>query len=134
MVTETRKTLEEHLSTEYPFNVIADPDGGYVVVFPDLPGCLTQVESLAELPAMVEDAKRAWMTSVFEAGQEIPPPSRPDTEYSGKFIIRAPRSLHRQLSESAEREGVSLNQYLVMLLARAEAEVRMGRRPEPARM
>ena len=46
-------------------------------------------------------------------------------EYSGKFNVRLPKSLHQALSESAERDGVSLNQYVVMLLARGEAEDRL---------
>jgi predicted HicB family RNase H-like nuclease len=37
--------------------------------------------------------------------------------YSGKFALRLPKSLHRQLAEGAVRDGVSLNQYLVTLLA-----------------
>jgi predicted HicB family RNase H-like nuclease len=131
MSTETmsakRKTLEDHFATEYTFHVIADEDiGGYTVVFPDLPGCLTQFDSLDQLPHMVDDAKRTWMTSLYEAGQEIPPPTFPET-YSGRFNVRLPRSLHRALAESAEREGVSLNQYVVMLLTRGDAETRMGR-------
>ncbi|MCY4651536.1 MAG: toxin-antitoxin system HicB family antitoxin [Dehalococcoidia bacterium] len=36
--------------------------------------------------------------------------------------------LHQALVESAERDGVSLNQYVVMLLARGEAEDRVTRR------
>ncbi|MBI2760594.1 MAG: toxin-antitoxin system HicB family antitoxin [Chloroflexi bacterium] len=126
MKTTVRQTLEYYLSLQYPFNVIADEDdGGYVVVFPDLPGCLTQIETLNELPVMVEEARSLWIETAYENGQDIPLPSFPD-EFSGKFIVRLPRSLHRSLSESAEREGVSLNQYVVSLLARgdSQAEVR----------
>jgi hypothetical protein len=46
----------------------------------------------------------------------IPEP-RPEEEYSGKFVVRVPRSLHRELVETAEREGVSLNQYINVALA-----------------
>ncbi len=47
-----RKPLEDYLSLQYPFVVHADPDGAYVIVYPDLPGCLSQAESLDEIPAM----------------------------------------------------------------------------------
>lgn len=39
-------------------------------------------------------------------------------EYSGKLVLRIPRSLHKALKEQAEIEGVSLNQYMLYKLAR----------------
>ncbi|MDI3339268.1 MAG: type II toxin-antitoxin system HicB family antitoxin [Sphaerobacter sp.] len=122
-----RRSLEEYLSLQYPFNVIADPDGGYVIVFPDLPGCMTQAETLDEIPAMAEEARRLWIEVAYEDGLDIPLPSYPE-EYSGRFNVRLPRSLHRALVESAEREGVSLNQYVATLLARRDADARVEAR------
>ena len=73
------KPLEYYLALEYSFNAIADPDGGYVVVFPDLPGCMTQVESLDEIPYMVEDVRAGWLETVYDADPNgIPMPSYPD--------------------------------------------------------
>lgn len=37
--------------------------------------------------------------------------------YSGKLVIRLPRSLHKRLKAEAEAEGVSLNQYMLYKLA-----------------
>jgi predicted RNase H-like HicB family nuclease len=126
---QDRKNLEAYLALEYPFQVIADPDGGYVVVFPDLPGCLTQVDRIEEVGPMAEDARLIWIETAYEHGMEIPLPSYPE-EYSGKFNLRIPRSLHRQLAESAERDGVSLNQYVETLLARRDVEASLDRRLE----
>jgi predicted HicB family RNase H-like nuclease len=39
--------------------------------------------------------------------------------YSGKVNLRMPKSLHRDLARRAEEEGVSLNQFMVVALARA---------------
>ena len=39
-------------------------------------------------------------------------------QYSGKIVLRIPRSLHKQLKEAAAVEGVSLNQYMLYKLAR----------------
>ncbi len=41
----------------------------------------------------------------------------PSGQYSGKLSLRIPKSLHRELVEAAEREGVSLNQYALYRLA-----------------
>ncbi len=122
-----RKPLEEYLALEYSFHVIADPDGGYVIVFPDLPGCMTQVESLHEVGPMAEEIRTLWIETAYEQGHDIPPPSYPE-EYSGKFNLRLPRSLHRSLAEAAEREGISLNQYVVGLLSRGDAQARVERK------
>lgn len=42
--------------------------------------------------------------------------------YSGKVNLRMPKSLHRALARRAEEEGVSLNQFMVVALARAVGE------------
>ncbi len=60
-------TLEEILAREYPFNVIADPDGGYVIEFPDLPGCMTQIETLDEVGPMAEEIRTLWLETEYEA-------------------------------------------------------------------
>ena len=39
-------------------------------------------------------------------------------EYSGRLVLRIPRSLHRELKERAAAEGVSLNQYMLYKLSR----------------
>ncbi|MFN8558498.1 MAG: toxin-antitoxin system HicB family antitoxin [Dehalococcoidia bacterium] len=117
MMNTHRKPLDFYLSLQYPFNVIADPDdGGYVIEFSDLPGCMTQVETLDELAAMAEEARTLWIETAYEDGQDIPLPSYPE-EYSGKFVLRLPKALHRQLAVAADRDGVSLNQHIVALLA-----------------
>jgi predicted RNase H-like HicB family nuclease len=125
-----RKPLASYLKLQYPFAVVADEDGGYVITFPDLPGCMTQVEDVADIGPMAEEARQLWIETEYKAGEAIPSPTYPES-YSGKFNVRLPKSLHRRLVEGAEREGVSLNQYVTMLLAQREAEHRTApeRRP-----
>ncbi len=115
------KSLQDYLAMEYPFNVVADPDGGYVIVFPDLPGCLTQIENLDEIGPMADEIRRLWIETEFDRGYEIPLPSFPE-EYSGRFVLRIPPSLHRTLAERAKREKMSLNQYVTMRLTRGDAQ------------
>jgi predicted RNase H-like HicB family nuclease len=93
MATAGRRPLETYLALEYPFQVIADPDGGFVAIFPDLPGCMTQADSLAELATMAEDARRLWITTAFDHQMDVPLPSYPETN-GGKFNVRLPGSLH----------------------------------------
>lgn len=58
---------------EYPIQIIEDPvDGGYTVSIPDLPGCITCCQRWQDIPAMIADAKRAWITAAIEEGIQIP--------------------------------------------------------------
>ncbi len=129
MVTSYRKPLEAYLAMEYPFQVIASLDGGYVIRFPDLPGCVSQTDDLADVGGIAEEIRTLWIETEYEAGADIPSPSYAEG-YSGKFNLRLPRSLHRTLAESAAQEGVSLNQYVTMLLARRDVHTQVERRLE----
>lgn len=63
------KTLNEYLSLPYRMELAPDPDeGGYVVSFADLPGCLSTGETLDEAVTNAEDAKKAWLIAAIEQG------------------------------------------------------------------
>jgi len=113
-----RKSLEYYLNLKYPVTITPDVTGGYVAEIEDLPGCFTQGETLEETYANIEEARRLWLESAYEDGLDILEPES-TREYSGNFIARIPKSLHRQLDHAAKREGVSLNQYLVSTLSRS---------------
>jgi len=119
MTTATEpKPLEYYLNLKYPVTLEAAPEGGYFVQIEDLPGCYSQGETAEEAMEMMEEARRLWLESAYEDGLDIPLP-REDREYSGKFNVRFPKSLHRRLDQIADREGVSLNQFLVSTLSKA---------------
>ena len=123
MTAET-KPLDYYLGLEYPLNIIADPDGGYVAIFPDLPGCMTQGETLEETIEMANDARMGWLECEYDTDpNDIPLPSHP-IDYSGKLNVRIPKLLHQLLIDAVERDGVNLDQYVTMLLTRGEAEDR----------
>jgi len=86
---------------------------------PELPGCVGGGETEEEALAMVRDAIKAWLEVAIERGKKIPAPKEfGETEFSGKFTLRLPKSLHKILSFRAEEEGLSLNQYLLFLLTK----------------
>lgn len=111
------RTIDEYMDLPYKMEIVEDHDeGGYVVSFPDLKGCITCAETIEKAIDNAKDAKRAWLEAMIEAGNEIPEPD--DLEkYSGQFKLRIPKSLHRQLAEHSKREGISMNQYCLYLLA-----------------
>ena len=88
--------------------------GGFVITFPDLPGCMSDGETIDEAIANGRDAFSACISALIDMGRPVPPPSaRPvelmELEASGKFIMRVPKGLHARLAARAKREGVSLN-------------------------
>ena len=114
-------------STDYPFAIrpLSEADGGgYLIEFPDLPGCMSDGEMVEEAVANGEDAKRCWIAAMKETGgRPIPPPSiEPAEDYRGKWQFRAPRALHRRFVERVRREGVSPSTRAVTLLAEGLGE------------
>jgi antitoxin HicB len=132
MTTSTqRKPLGYYLNLKYPATIEEAPEGGYFVQIEDLPGCYSQGETVEEAMEMIEEARQLWLESAYEDGLDIPLP-RGEREYSGKFNVRFPKSLHRKLDQMADREGVSLNQFLVSTLSR-EVGLEESRRKKRAR-
>ena len=112
------KTLEEYLAMPYRMEIVEDRDeGGFVVTYPELPGCISSGETLDRAIENARDAKRVWLEAALEDGVPVSEPGGLG-EYSGQFKLRLPRSLHRALAERSRREGVSMNQYCVYLLSR----------------
>ncbi len=96
--------------------VSGDADDGFLIEVPDLPGCVTAGETMEEAVGLLPDAMLLWIGTALEDGHTIPEPSAA-SEYSGKVLVRMPKTLHKRLIERAEAEGVSANQLAVSLLA-----------------
>ena len=112
------KTVDEYLEMPHRMELIPDPqEGGYVVSFPELPGCFSAGDTIEQAVENAKDAKRVWIEAALEDGISVPHPDSHES-YSGQFKLRLPKVLHRALTEHAKREGVSLNQYCVYLLAK----------------
>ncbi len=113
-----KQPLEYYLSLQYSITIDSDIEGGYVAQIKDLPGCLTQGETLEEVITNINESRELWLETAYELDDEIPLPSNDET-YSGKLLLRMPKSLHHRLAKAAEVENVSLNQYILFLLSAA---------------
>ena len=62
----------------YPaiFRPFSDESGGFVVEFPDLPGCVTEGKTLEEAIEMGIDAASGWILGELEDGESIPEASK----------------------------------------------------------
>ena len=73
------KTLEEYMAMPYRMEIVEDKDeGGFVVSYPDLPGCLTCGETIETAVTNAVDAKKAWLEAAIEEGIDIYEPDSLD--------------------------------------------------------
>ncbi len=113
------KTIKEYL--ELPYNYIIQPvndESGfyfYARVL-ELDGCQSTGDTFEEAYENLREAMQGWIETKLENGFEVPLPVGYD-DFSGKFVVRIPKSLHYKLSVEAEQEGVSLNQYALYKLS-----------------
>ena len=114
----------------YPFEAYSyivsplseDDGGGFLITIPDLPGFMSDGETIEEAIENGRDAFQATISALTDMGREIPKPSFRAGDVnlpnaSGKFITRVPKSLHAQLTLRAKQEGVSLNTLVLSFLA-----------------
>lgn len=107
------------MNKELPYAAIIRPlsneeGGGYLVEFPDLPGCFGDGESPEEALKEAESALHSWILTAKEFDDYVP---QPKEKYSGQWRLRIPKSLHAQLSYRAKYEKVSLNTLVTTILA-----------------
>jgi len=134
------KTIKR-VEPPYPFEAYAyiitplseEDGGGYMITFPDLPGCMSDGETQKEAIKNGRDAFSVWISSRVDAGRNVPPPEwQPEAtpeDASGKFIQRVPKTIHARLVRRAKAEGVSLNSLVLSFIAEGlgQKEVRRPR-------
>jgi antitoxin HicB len=104
---------------DYPFTIRTldkEEGGGYLIEFPDLPGCMSDGESIEEAITNGYDAVVCWVKAAKESGRDVPKPGELDKQ-SGKWVQRVPKTIHLRLVKKAKAEGVSLNTLVISMLS-----------------
>ena len=91
-----------------------DEGKGYLVEFPEIPGCYGDGATPEEAVIDAEVALQSWIDTAKEFGDPIPVPK---ANFSGQWRLRIPKSLHAELAHRAKYEGVSLNMLVTTILA-----------------
>lgn len=103
-------------------------DECYVATVPEFPGLSAMGATPEEATEEAKIAVEGFIEIYNEDGVEIPEPETVK-DYSGQTRLRLPKSLHASLAKEAEKEGLSLNSYIVHLLSernlgkKVEAEI-----------
>lgn len=102
-------------------------DGGWIAVAPELSGCSafgkTSAQALRELDTAIELWLETAKTKKWKAPKALACKSP-----AGKVLLRLPRELHADYLSLAANEGISLNQYMLYVLARYRELGHLARR------
>lgn len=114
----------------YPAIFTPQEDGYILSIVPDLPGCISGGDGLADTIFMTSEAAATWLWDSEEKKQPIPPPSQlgqveppafvnyiyADTdEYRrkyGSYAVKKTLSIPAWLNDQAMRAGVNFSQVL----------------------
>lgn len=117
--------LLDYLNKPYARVILPESDGTFRGEMVEFPGCIATGKTPAEAFKNLEDAAKGWLMSALASRQTIPGPVDTSNSFSGKLVLRLPKSLHQKATWVAAREGVSLNHFIVCSLAEAVGE-RLG--------
>ncbi len=104
--------VAEILGKPYALRITPDETGKYTATILEFPGCIASGNTPTEAIENFYRVAESWVTVALANNFEIREPVD-FYGYSGKISLRIPRTLHRQVAEYAELEGVSINQLLV---------------------
>ena len=121
------KTIEEYMSLPYRMEIVMDElEGGYVISYPDLPGCISEGKTLGNAMYMAQRALTQWIEYQIDLSEPVPDPSlMPQVELSeNEFVnliradIKDSRAIKRTVSipkwmdDQAVKSGLSLSRIL----------------------
>ncbi len=109
-------TAARYLELPYLHAIVPQEDGWYLAEIVEFPGCVaigsTADEAYRELLKVAE----SWVDEAIRSGLPVPLPLETDS-CGGRVDLSLPRGLHRRAAVAAQREGTSLNQYLMGCIA-----------------
>ncbi len=101
---------------KYPFTVYQKEAEGHIFWVAKstyLRGCVGQGDIQSDAIAELEENEEAWLETALESGIPIPEiPVEHVEDFSGKMTLRLAPFVHMQASQFAQKEGISLNQYI----------------------
>ena len=117
------ETLDQLANKPYSFKFhYEEDDHCYFAEIEEIPGCWADGETIEEALANIKKSLKIWVKNAMELNISIPEPKTlSEKDFSGKLVLRLPKALHKKISVKAEENGVSLNQYLLYLIAEKSA-------------
>jgi antitoxin HicB len=115
----------------YPVTLVHD-EGEWLATIDALPGCTARGVTPDEAIERASEAMTAWLVTAKREGKDVPEP-KTSQSHSGRLLLRMPQTLHAELARTAERENVSLNQFITDALAGSLGWRTTGRKSQATR-
>lgn len=112
----------------YPVTLVHEDDDQWAATIDALPGCTARGATPDEAVDRAAEAMTAWLAAARREGKDVPEPKTAQS-HSGRLLLRMPQTLHAELARIAEREKVSLNQFITDALAGALGWRTTGQKP-----
>lgn len=112
-------TPADYLKRPYARVLRPEADGSFSAEILEFPGCFAAGDTGSEALQNLENVAESWILGMLAKKERIPEPLQEKEAFSGKLVLRLPRSLHKKAAFAAEREGVSLNQFISACVAEA---------------
>ena len=96
--------------------LLHDEADEWVATIDALPGCNARGATADEALERVTAAVAAALEAAEREGKEVPE-AKSAQSHSGRLLLRMPQTLHAELARAAERERVSLNQFITAALS-----------------
>ena len=106
----------DYFNLPYRRVLVPEEDGTFRAEILEFPGCIATGDTEVGALKALKDVAFSWLESVAAMGKAIPEPME-NLQYSGKLVLRMPKNLHKKAARAAERDGVSLNQFIVSSVA-----------------
>jgi antitoxin HicB len=115
-----REAVADPREVPYPVTLVRDEEeaGAWVATIDALAGCSARGSSPDEALEHVASAAAQWLETARQEGRDVPEPKTAQS-HSGRLLLRMPQTMHAELARAAERERVSLNQFITDALAGA---------------
>jgi antitoxin HicB len=92
-------------------------DKEYVAFIEEIPEVSTFGDTIEKAIQELKSVYEGWLEICQSDGYPVPEPIKLE-DYSGKFVVRVPKSLHKRLTERAKADKVSLNQEVIYSLTK----------------
>jgi predicted RNase H-like HicB family nuclease len=115
----------------YPVTLVYE-QGEWLATIDALPGCTARGATPDDAIERATEAMTAWLVTARREGKDVPEPKTAQS-HSGRLLLRMPQTLHAELARTAEREKVSLNQFITDTLAGALGWRTTGRKAQVTR-
>jgi len=115
-------TLAGSRYLDLPYRLVLTKDkrkgaNAWLALVEELPGCQARGDTPEEATQALREEMALWISDSLENGRPIPRPRTEPGSADGRLSLEIPQSLHEALTLAAIREGLTVDQLVMISLA-----------------